>query len=174
MGLRIIVKSKNIFQEIQREINIHESEILESVNSLGRNTLFQIKEVIQQGKKRPQNTDPTKLENAITIEYFNGNNGKFGWGVGAIDKLNQQAPYWRAINYGSSHLVGKVLPLGEFSPDPEDGRPNDAHFRQGRWYPTGKFFAKIKRPIPPMNFIEKTLEYVRSAINKIKPRIVRG
>ena len=98
-----------------------------------------------------------------------------GWGVGDIDYLNKKAPYWRHVNSGSEAIGANwqhLVPKGSFHPGLP--RPDSSAFREGRWVTNlsdgeGKTYAFIpKKPIPPMNYIEKTLNELNSIISHVK------
>ena len=134
--------------------------IKKEVDELGEKTRDKMKEIIQQSKKRNQAGEPTKLEDAITVEHFEN-----GWGVGNIDKLNKEAPHWHWINFGKAQS-GRTIPPGtdEFPRlkgyfDPETmGR-----FKKGSpWYP---IFPK--KPIAPMNYIERTANWLYEELKKL-------
>lgn len=157
--------SFNIFL---KDFNALEIKIKKKLDELGNRTAQQMIQIIQDNKVRPQNGEPMSLEKNINCEHFSD-----GWGVGNIDELNEKVGYWAAVNWGSSHMVGKRVPSGYFSP----GKPNPSPdaFRQGRWnvneLPSsgmrggntgfeGEGNAHwsfiVNKPIPPMNYIEKT------------------
>jgi hypothetical protein len=163
--LKIEFLSDQGFKELQDSLRTDSKSLRKQVKDLGSQTAEQMKTIIKDSKVRPQAGEPTTLEANIDVEFFADDRG---WGVGDIEKLNKNAEYWRAVNFGSNHLVGKRLPLGRFEPDPENGRPNDAYFREGRWKVPGVFSALVKRPIPAMNYIEKTVNFLRRKINEIR------
>ena len=165
MAVRVEFLSEDGFRDLERIAEADSKHLRNEIKQLGPQTSDKMKSVIKENKVRPQAGEPTTLEDNIDVEFFQND---AGWGVGDIDRLNRNAEHWRAVNFGSGHLVGKKLPLGAFEPDPENGRPNDAYFRKGRWKVPGGFTALIKRPIPAMNFIEKTVSFVRKQINRIR------
>lgn len=163
--LKIEFLGEQGLKELQESLRADDQGLRKQVKDLGPQTAEQMKAIIKDNKVRPQAGEPTTLEDNIDVEFFESDRG---WGVGDIEKLKKNAPHWRAVNFGSNHLVGKKLPLGLFEPDPENGRPNDTYFREGRWKIPGPFSALIKRPIPAMNYIEKTVSFVRKKINEIR------
>jgi len=81
-----------------------------------------------------------------------------GWGVGDIDTLDKDAPYWNHIDKGSEGIGANwehYLPKG--------------FWQNGRWVVSDKGFSGIKpkTPIPAMNFIAITLQRMESYILKI-------
>jgi hypothetical protein len=119
-----------------------------------------MKDIIKESTIRPSATH--KLENAIEAEQIDA----LTYGVGKVSDLNQKAPYWRHINYGSLGIGAKFqhqLPKGTFQPGVAEPVPN---LQDGRWvsnkYSTigGKMYMPIvKKPIQAKNFIEKTLAW---------------
>lgn len=165
LSLKFVGKTNDPMSEIIKEVQADTKEIQDQINSLGDQSLVIMKETIQSSKKRPQAGQPTALENAIEIEKFSD-----GWGIGDIEKLRKDAPWWAAFNFGSSHMVGKHLPKGVF--DPGEPSPNDSFFRQGRWskgsnYNGEQYSPIVKKPIPATNFIEKTIFWVSSKFDSL-------
>lgn len=175
-------RTKRGFGEAVRDLEIKEKTLKRELMVLGDKTKSKMRDIIAKNKKRPRAGEPKTLENAITVEKF-VRLGEFGWGVGNIDKLNSEAvgqdgkPYWRAVNYGSSHMVGRFLPLGIFRPG--IAIPNNQAFRKGRWkagLSTGggkSYSAKVMKPIPPMKFIERTTVWVGRQFRRIQSTISR-
>jgi len=147
------------FKEIKELINVHEKNIKLQLKNLGDKTPGKMKTTIQSNKKRPQAGEPTNLENNIDVEHFSN-----GWGVGNVAKLNKNAKHWAATNYGSNHLVGKTI-HGQF--EPGNPKPSSNDSRTGR-LKKGWYSVHIKNPIPAMNYIEKTVNFVRRQINNIR------
>ena len=139
-------------------------EFQASIIDLGHKTRNKIIDIIKINKKRPQAGEPETLENAIEMEEFI-QPASIGFGIGNINKLEEEAPYYLAINYGSAHLVGKRLPSGYFSPG--EGKPSSSSFRGGRWKVGGDYSALIKNAIPPMNYIEKTNFWFEIELSKL-------
>lgn len=154
-----------LFDEILADVKVDNAQIKKQVLALGALTTTMMLAIIVANKKRPQNGEELSLENHIKTEFFEG-----GWGVGAIEELKENAPYWAAVNWGSSHMVGKRVPNGAFSPVKE--QPDQAFFRQDRWVKgKGHYSYVVKRPIPAMNYIEKTIFWLSDAIIKMSPSI---
>lgn len=165
MSVKIRFLTEQGFKELQESVSADIKNLKSQIRKLGPLTCEKMKEIIQESKVRPQAGEPTVLEDNIDVEMYADDKG---FGVGDIDKLNKKAKHWRAVNFGSNHLVGKKLPSGYFNPDPENGRPNGAYFRKGRWKFPGPFSTTIKKPIPAMNYIEKTVSFLRRQINSIR------
>lgn len=166
MPLSIRFFDKDGFKDLLKFNQAHEKDLKDQIFDLGDQTASKMKDVIKQNKVRPQVGEPTSLEENIDVEHSKDG----GWGVGDIDRLNEKAEYWRAVNFGSSHMVGKLVPKGQFEPgDPE---PNAGSSRQGRWKKgQGKFMFRVKNPIPPINYIEKTLTFVKQKFSAIRIRL---
>lgn len=170
-----VVKMTNMkgFGKLKNYFKLVETGVEADIKKLGDETSVKMKEIIHANKVRPQ-TGPTTLENAIDTEHFETLDG-VGWGVGNISKLNQEAKHWRAVNYGSDHLVDTNIPPGPFSPGP--ARPSSSAFRAGRLQPEKKGGAgggiRVSNPIPPMNYIQKTMNFVNRQIQQIQSRLRR-
>lgn len=95
-----------------------------------------------------------------------------GWGVGDIDFLNKQAPYWYWQNFGVAQS-GRTTPprsRGQFSPgipEPTQGQSG------GRWYQsnTGGFLINPTKPITAKNYIDATLNEVNQIIARVTRRV---
>ena len=171
--LKTTVHFGNMFKEIKESIDAHERSVRLKLQSLGGDTKKKMHDVIQTNKKRPQAGEPAKLEDNIDVEFFAE---ETGWGVGEIAKLNKNAKHWRMTNYGSNNnglpsMIGVQLPPGVF--DPGAGAPDQGSFRAGRFKKgiskDGKSYAPIvTKEIPPMNYIQRTVNFVRREINKLK------
>lgn len=173
--LKVIIKTNPGFKILMENVNDLQKLATEESNNLGRATAEKMKEVIATNKVRPQAGEPTDLENGIDVEIFPNNEG---WGVGNIDKLNadENTKGWRATNYGSSHTVGLQLPKGVF--DPGEPAPNGAFFRKGRFkkgeeYNDESYAPIMKKPIPAMNYIEKTVNWLQNEINTFIDKVTR-
>lgn len=168
--IRIRFHSPEKFKEFVKAVERINFAQKASIRELGNRTASSMRQTIRDKKVRPQAGEPTELENNITVEHFETPD-EIGWGVGDIDRLNTNAKYWRAVNYGSNHLVGKFLPPGIFSPG--NAKPNRKYSGEGRWKKgetdsDGRTWtAEITKPIPAMNYIETTVTFVRGQINAI-------
>lgn len=152
----------DVFDEIIKEVKVDSDAMKKQLQEVGTQTAIIMLAIIAQNKVRPQNGEPLTLEENIKVEFFED-----GWGVGDLAVLNEVAPYWAAINFGSSHMVGKRMPIGGFSPG--NPAPNPASFRQDRFVKGGGSYAPlIKNPIPPMNYIEKTIYWLNDELSKLR------
>lgn len=95
------------------------------------------------------------LANSIKY-YIEGIKDMITVGVGLISSL---PIYWRAQNYGSKHLVGKIVP-GHF----EGERPQAGKSGQKFTYQRKTFRMEIKKPIKAMNFVEHAAMLGRALI----------
>jgi len=117
-------------------------------------TAQEMKDNIVASIQRPGSTG--NLADSIFAERVS----ELAYGVGNISYLDVNAKYWRAINYGSNHMVGKKLSPGTFSPGL--AMPDAGSFRNGRFYENtsqgGSLYAPIvRRPIEAHNYIERTV-----------------
>lgn len=162
--LRYTVITKNGPKEVIKKLELKEKRLRDAFLKLGKATAAKMKSIIEENKVRPQAGEAKTLERSIKSTRIGGNSKKlFGWGVGEIKNLPK---YWAAVNWGSRHLLGKKLPPGKFSPG--RGRPSEDNFRKGRWkVGQGNFTARIKRPIPASNYIEKTAFWLNNVFDKL-------
>lgn len=164
--IRITYKTNISFKDIIKKVDIKSKEVEHRIMALGIETAEKMKSTIKQNKVRPQAGAPTKLENSIDMERIMEGTNIIGWGVGDINRMDTEAPYWKAVNWGSAHMVGKHLPGGGFVPG--ESKPASAHFREGRWQKgAGDYSPIITKPIPPMNYIEKTVHWFLLSIDII-------
>ncbi len=173
--VNIIQRGKPI-ADIERDITTSWFEMQGDIAELGERTSEKMKENIRNKIKRPYGS-PGRLEVAINSDLFVNMGGQapfVGFGVGNIDLLEHTVPYYKAINYGSNHILnlpgsGKV-PVGYFSP----GEPKPISFGSGsRWVPDsskGNYSFIPKHPIQPINYIENTEHWFGGQISKILAR----
>ena len=168
LNMSFVSKTGDPFGEIIKEINADEQKTKEQINALGQETALEMKKIINDNKVRPQAGEATVLENIIDVEYFEN-----GWGVGNLDLLQSHAPWWSALNWGSSHMIGKHLPPGTFQPGVP--KPTNEDFRSGRWKKGtlgsigGKLYSPIvKKAIEATNYIEKTIFWLSSKFDALK------
>ena len=154
------------YKEILHNSIKMEQIMRQKVKELGQRALNYMLETIEEGIVRPSPAGESNLMKNIKIEYFSD-----GWGIGNIADLKTSAPYFLALNFGFSGHVGKKTPKGSFSPG--DPRPNDRAFRSGRFYSgktdgDGKTYCfVVNKPIQPIDYIEKTANWLESEINKL-------
>ena len=168
LTIKIIGKS---IPDIMRDFKTSHFELQSEIRELGESTQREMANMILAGKKRPtiSNSGKSKLEDNIDLEHQLNADGVpgAGWGLGLIGKLNSEFPYWKAINWGSRHLVdGQVrVPSGKFSPGAEN--PNQGSFRAGQWQDGGNYSFIPKKQIYPINFLEKTQHFLGLEISRI-------
>lgn len=160
----------NLFDTFIRDLDTTDKDIRKKLDDLGKETAEKMIEIIDDNKVRPQSDEPTTLEDHITCELFDG-----GFGVGDIADLNENVGYWAAVNFGSSHMVGRRVPSGFFNPG--QANPSPDAFREGRWkqgdLDTGvpgvgaHFSFVVNKPIPAMNYVEKTAIWLDNRIDKL-------
>lgn len=165
---KITFKKQVGFGQAIRALERTKGTLKQEFMALGEQAEKVMQAKIQEKKVRPQAGEPTSLENAIKVEYFDFGED-FGWGVGNIEVLNKEAPYWGAVNYGSAHMVGKRLPKGIF--EPGMAKPNSESQRAGRWKKGmskdgGSYSPIVTKPIPAMKYIERTIVWVGRQFKK--------
>lgn len=160
-------KTPDPMNEILEDVKLDQEKLRNQADQLGIETVQQLHAIIDEGRVRPQGDSKT-LQNNLIVEFF-----ETGWGIGDIDKLNVNAPFWAALNFGSSHMVGKKLPPGSFAPGVPN--PTSSDFRKGRWQKGqagslgGKLFSPIvTKPIQPTNYIEKTVFWLSNKFKQLK------
>ena len=142
---------------------------------------------VREGLQRPENSSRNRgnkrssdlagaISDSIRVPKTSGTRGGAFLGVGHFPTLDRQAIYWRAIEYGSDHLVGKAVVFG-FGVRGSDGRvnvtnpPDSASFRKDpdahatvsgaavsantSGFAAGGTARIVTRPITPHNYLEK-------------------
>jgi hypothetical protein len=163
--LTTIIVTKNGFDKIRKEIEAKNESFKAEIMKLGDETSDKMISIIQENKKRPQNGEPTVLEDNLKVDKFD-NKDTYGWQIGNISILDQVVKYWRAINWGSLHMIGKHLPSGIFQPG--NPKPDSDNFRDGRWVKgEGGYSPIVKNPIPAMHYIEQTKFFLENKLNDL-------
>jgi len=108
-----------------------------------------IKDNINSQLKHPESSSGNLVSKFYTIWL-----SQHAWGLGEINELNSTANYWRHLNYGSEAIGANwehVLPQGMWV--------------DGLWVESKEgYFGKPKSPIEGINYIEKTVVQLDSAI----------
>lgn len=157
--------------EVGKNFKNHQKEFVTilaqtHLETLSKATAEKMREVIRDSSIRPGATG--NLASNIKAEYIDS----FTWGVGKVEDLNKNAPYWRHINYGSIAIGAKYqhqLPQGTFQPGVAIPTPG---LQDGRWSlfknVGGQRYAPfVKKPIPAKNYIEKTLAWALTNLKSI-------
>lgn len=174
MSLTVKFSSKQGFDQMEKSFKEYNDNLKKKILELGKEAEEEILKNIVEKKKRPQTGEPTDLENNIKLEIKSDG---VSWGIGKIADLNLRVPFWRALNWGSSHMVGKHLPPGTFQPGvsmPVDrmagGNNPDGRWKEGMYGSVGgeRYSPIVKNPIQPINYIEKTVFWLQNQIKRIK------
>lgn len=162
---KISYKAEKSMKEILNEVEVPVKKVVLGLKILEGETLDKIRSIIRAGKKRPAGAKDV-LEDAMTSEKIGDGKDTIGFGVGNIEKLKVEAPHFLAINFGSSHMVGKKVPLGAFKPGIKE--PIGSAGYHSRWYVgEGKRTFIVKRPIKPIDYIERTAFWLANAWDKL-------
>lgn len=151
-------------EDFKREFDKITVESEEELMQIGRECLQVLKDNITGSIKRSGSTG--KLANAFTLEEIRGA-GMVGWGIGDINKLYKTVPYFFFVDHGITELTQERIPYG--------GRKGDQGVK-GLWdAPMGGRFQKgykmmyPKRPIRPLNYSIKTLNWLLQRLSGFKP-----
>ncbi len=147
------------FAKIQANIIRNLSD--RQIEAIARQTEVVIKQKIAERIEREGSTG--NLANSFTTVKITD-----GWGVGDIDFLNQQAPYWFWQNFGKAQS-GRTIPprsRGRFrtgNPQPVQGGG------KSRWNQStgGQFLIDPKKPIEAKNYISATLNEVNQIVSSV-------
>lgn len=158
------ISDRILYQAVGDEIK----KVVKRVDSLARQTKSVMQQIINSSVRRKPNTG--NLANSIDIvtpiirKNSKGIIEEYITGVGDIQKLNIEAPYWYVVNYGvlfgtSIPYVPPSPPLGSFGGNAPDSNLKGSGTQ--RWS-GGNYFMKPSSPIRPMNFISNTLQWLRT------------
>lgn len=157
--ITVKIKGNKNFAKVQTQIILNLSD--RHIEAIARKTEQVIKQKITERIVREDSTG--NLANSFTTVKITG-----GFGVGDIDFLNKQAPYWFWQNFGVAQSGRKVPPRsrGRFntgSPQPIAGGGNS------RWNQssTGQFLIDPKKPIEAKNYIQATLNEVNQIVSSV-------
>lgn len=130
------------------------------LEDLANETRYKMVSIIEQNKHREGS--PGKLETAIQVEQI----GEGSYGIGNIDFMSQPnvAPHWYLLNYG-----GMVSPSAQRVPGyfGDNGAPNASMAGTGIGsesftYAPYSYLMIVKNPIAPVNYIEKTKDWLKN------------
>ena len=152
MSLKItVLKRGKTTRSLIKDLQDIDTELQFKINELGSRTAQKMRELIRSNTKHPTGN----LERNITAEPVIGKNA-VGVGIGNIDKLNRNAEYWRAINYGSRSYPIFTKNAKALKFKGKDGQD--------------VYASSVARPkflISPINYIEKTIQWLGSQLGKI-------
>ena len=153
--LRIKITGKG-YEKIQKDLDNIETKSKAGMIKLGDATVDTMRGHIKSSIKREGSTGT--LENSIRTHIFSL--GKLI--VVGIGKVVELPIYWAVQNFGSSHLLGKMIP-GYFG---SGERPQAGASGQKFTYKKKTFLMAPKKPIPAMNFVERTWATMATIIPK--------
>ena len=157
MGFKVTVKG-------HREISSQTLKLIkdlskEQVTTIALETVSTMRNFIRLSIERAGSTG--NLEKSILAEPLLGD----GYGVGNVNYLNKQVPYWAWINYGVAGTGRRIPPpvFGHFEPE-----------SNGRLTRTDPFFKiEPNKPISPHNYIANTVLQIPSIVQNVFNRIRR-
>jgi len=87
-------------------------------------------------------------------------------GIGRLEELNSKYKYWAALNYGSSHMVGRYVARGFFV---NSGlRPSTRQGFKDRWTLNNEGYVfKVTKPIVGIHYLEKAREKLMPKWNEL-------
>ncbi len=153
-------------------------EIQAGVYEIGQRLHKYIQTYVNSHRKREGGTG--NLAKAITFDRHTGA-GMVSWGIGNVNILNSQAPYWYVVNYGKMVTGAPYIPAhGNFVPGyfrGGDGRPRAEMTGKGKesfvYEPGGNKGMYPRTPIRPMNYIQATRAKLTRDIRALFIRIKR-
>jgi len=168
LNLSVEWAGKEGFKRLIRYIeNLSFVRLEAEATGLAETTVERMRNTIVENKKRPD-LGTHKLENAIDWEEVLNNPGKeLIIGIGNVDKLKTEAPYFEVLDSGGFiPNNGNFVPLGSFAPGVAE--PNPANFREGQWQVGGgKFTFKAKKAIEGIDYIDSALRKLETELDDI-------
>jgi len=160
MTIRVTIQSRG-FEEMLAKAKLLDSQFAVELPGIGIKARDDMRGSIERQKTREGSEG--KLEQAIDIETTVFTNG-IEVGIGNIQRLNAEAPYWAIQNYGGMVAEGARVvpgffgegdaPAGRFK-GPRGGIQKFTHARNFRvGNQDGVAFMRVTTPITPMNYIE--------------------
>ena len=154
-------------EKILKRLTEAKKEFEPELNKIASVLSKKIGDIIDQNRKRPRKRGKKGLANAFRSGELKGKVKRLkdviSIGIGNINYLNSKYPYWRVLNWG-----GYIPPanLGYFvgSGEPREGKSRE------RWEHTGDrkdFFMRPKKPISPVNYIEKANDWFKPIWDKV-------
>lgn len=136
------------------------------IEGIARETEKVIKAKITERSTKRENSTGNLANSFTTVKLSDG------WGVGDINFLNKQAPYWFWQNFGKAQS-GRTIPprsrgqFGTGNPQPVAGGGTS------RWNQSsnGQFLIDPKKPIEAKNYIQATLNEVNQIVSSVVRRI---
>lgn len=171
-----VVKLENLEFEIKKAAKEMTEQFWWNVQpqifALGRETERTMKLFIQKDTKRGGSTG--NLASNIHFVPDMDTSAHIQWGVGEIDVLMANAPYYYVVNSGKKITGGAFAPyngkaiLGDFEGErPDKGEVGKGTQHWNKLGKRGKGFFMAPGVIRPMNYIENTWEYVLTKLNEI-------
>jgi len=161
MPIRVKISGvKNFIKSQRREIKQLSQRHTEE---MARETKEVMREEIRNSIKRVNSTG--NLEENINDEPISN-----GHGVGNIEQLNKNAPYWKWQNDGVAGTGRRIPPpsTGQFNP----GNPAPITGESGsRWEKPGAYLIRPKKAIEAKLFVEKTVAKINIIVNSVLRRI---
>ena len=151
----------------------------EEVFELGEKTVEVMKDRIEQTRKREKGKEGG-LTSLIEMEVID-TTGKIHFGIGNIEKLKEQAPYYKFINDGGKipgqkgNSPPKRVPYGIFSNYP---KPSSEVPQTGRWIEKGKdeegksYTFTPKKPVEGKHFIEAGIFFFKRKLKEVLKKYV--
>jgi len=134
---------------------------------------------------RPDFARTGNLERAVFTAINLGMQFSGGWvaGIGDMVQLYSMAPYWDAVEYGSTEYVGEIRegywvdktgkPWGTGS-ERFPGTPRPERYPVDRWIDSPGIEMTIDTPIEAHNFYKDTAEYMRERFGMETLAFIKG
>ena len=153
------------FKQIAVEAKIASDEFRHDLLMLGQDAhqfmIDYIKQNTTTSVKNLRNSTP--LTEAVDYIPYDNPSG-VGFSIGTITKLDEDSPHWYLIDVGGMHpMADKAFP-DNFVPGQWEG---DGIFVYAPYNGTGIRMAVVNNVIEPMNYVQATIDYMDSGLQKI-------
>lgn len=172
ISLRVEWKGKKGLENLIKSIeNISFVRAEAEIATVADKTVAHMQNTIQENKKRPD-LGTHKLENSIDWdEVLNIPGKKLIVGIGNIDKIKSEAPYFEVLDAGGYVPPANIGYFTSGSGMSGDKTPPEAGSSGQNWVHTGKekgsFYMKPKKAIEGIDYIEKAIRYCDKLLNSV-------
>jgi hypothetical protein len=165
MPVSAILSTVGDTREFKRLLKQYETIDLTDVAEIMKARMIHVidanrKREVKQSYNRFERKFTKHISDVLEVDAVLTKNKGFGVGIGNIEKLNKEVPYWLVVNNGG-YIPGPVH--GYFTGgNPQGGAGGDSDFAYNKKGP----LMTPHTPIRPMNYIEKTIQWANTHILK--------
>ena len=170
VGLTVRMEGKS-FEQTKLEVKAHTKNLGDDLIRLAVLLRDNMRNIISTEKTRDYSSN--RLEHYINFETNYGSSLDTFVGVGNIDVLDKNAPYWAIINWGGMVPPKARKVVGSFG---NGNPPNPSLAGTGvgteAFYRDGQFLMIVRNPIKAFNYIERSESLLSVALDSIVRKVV--